>query len=254
MTPETTNALATFGVAVIFALVFYGQSWWQWPKPGQPGSHRFVSFSAGVAVAYVFIHLLPELASVSEEFVEISEGRELPYPQLRIYAAALVSFVLFYGLSRMISWSRLTAGEADRESALEGIHYHLLAGSYALYVLVVSYLMAHEMEAGGGRLALYALAMGMHFLGLAYGLRRDNPSLYDSWGRHMLGGAAIVGWVVAVLLPVSEEVAYTMLGFVAGAVMLNTATSELPGHRDGRFFAFLLGSVVYTVVLLLIAH
>jgi len=253
MTPAMIQALATLAAAAIFAFIFYGESWWQWPKKGQPGSRRVVSFSAGIAVAYVFIHLLPELAAASVEFVEATAEHALPFPRHRVHGTALLAFVLFYGLAHMVNWARLGGGHGGEEEA-EGIHFRLLAGSYALYVFVVSYLMAHQMEAGGGQLALYAVAMGLHFLGLAYSLRGDCQPLYDSWGRHALAGAAIAGWAVALLAPLPESAAFTLLGFVAGAVIMNTMTSELPEEKEGRFFAFLAGAVVYTAVLLLIDH
>jgi hypothetical protein len=254
MTTQMTNALATLAAAAIFAAIFYSQSWIDWPRKGQRGYRRVISLSAGAAVAYVFVHLLPELATASEKFVQGTAGLDLPFPHHRVYLAALLGFMVFYGLEHMVNWSRLGGGRQGAEHVAHEIHYRILAGSYALYVLVVSYLMAHEMEAGGGRLALFALAMGLHFLGLGHGLRRHCPSLYDGWGRHALAGAAIAGWAVSLLTPLSDSVAHTLLGFVAGAVMMNTATSELPADKEGRFLAFAIGGVAYTAILLLTNH
>lgn len=254
MTTQMTTVLATLGVAAVFAAIFYSQTWCRWPEKGQRGYRRVVSFSAGMAVAYVFVHLLPEIAEASEEFVEVTAGLQLPFPQLRVHAAALLGFMLFYGLEHMVNWSRLHNVRHDAEHAAHSIHYRLLAGSYALYVFVVGYIMADRMEAGGGRLALFALAMGLHFLGLGHGLRRECQPLYDAWARHALAAAAIVGWAVALLTPLPESAAHTLLGFVAGSVIMNTVTSELPAEKEGRFFAFLFGGVVYTAILLLINH
>lgn len=254
MTVQMTDALATLAAAMIFVLIFYGESWWQWLKPGRRRSRRVVSFSAGMAVAYVFVHLLPALAAATEQFVAVTAGRALPYPQLRVYTAALVGFTLFYGLEHLVHWSRLTTSRQTDGPPSYQVRFRLLAGSYAFYVMVVCYLMAHEIEVGGGRLALYAVAMGLHFLGLAYGLCRDYEPLYDNWGRHTLAGAAILGWAIAVLVPLPDDVAYTLLGFVAGAVIMNTVTMELPGRKEGRFFAFFFGGAVYTGILVLIGR
>jgi hypothetical protein len=239
--------------AVVFALIFYSQSWLRL-KFGQETRRRVVSFSVGMAVAYVFVHLLPELAATSSEFVELSVGRGLPFPHLRIYGAALLGFMLFYGLQNMVRWSHASEAEADAgtEAGEENIRLRILTASYALYVFVVCYVMAHEARVGDGALALYALAMGLHFLGFAYGLRRDNATIYRQWGRHVLAGTALLGWVVALLLPFADAVVYTMLGFVAGVLIMDTVTSELAGQAEGRFPAFLTGGVAYTLILLLI--
>ena len=120
-------------------------------------------------------------------------------------------------------------------------------------MLVVCYVMAHEIRSGTGELALYAFAMGLHFLGFAYGLRRDSSRTYQRWGRHVLAAAALLGWATALLLPLPESFAYTLLGFVAGVLIMDTVTSELAGQAEGRFFAFLTGGIVYTFILLLVA-
>jgi hypothetical protein len=253
MTFPMTNMLATLAAAAIFAVIFYYQSWWRWPTEGQRGHRRLISFSAGMAVAYVFVHLLPELATASEEFVEATEGRGLAFAHHRVHLAALLGFILFYGLQHMVSWSPQGQGQGNQHAA-HGIRYRILGGSYALYVFIVSYLMAHNMEAGEGRLALFALAMGLHFLGLAHGLRHESHALYESWGKHVLAGAAIIGWAVAFLAPLPESTTHTLLGFVAGSVIMNTATSELPKEKEGRFLAFLIGGLVYAGFLVLISH
>ena len=176
----------------------------------------------------------------------------MPFPQLRIYVAALLGFMLFYGLENMVNWARVTQAENGEERE-ETIHLKILTASYALYVLVVCYVMAHEIRSGTGELALYAFAMGLHFLGFAYGLRRDSSIAYQRWGRHVLAAAALLGWATALLLPLPEFLAYTLLGFVAGVLIMDTVTSELAGQAEGRFFAFLTGGIVYTFILLLAA-
>lgn len=240
--------LATFGVAGIFAFIFYVESWWN-PDFGRESKRRLVSFSVGAAVTYVFIHLLPELAAASERFVELDERRALPFPHLRVYGAALAGFMLFYGLEHMVRWVHVSSETAEQRE--EAIHLRILTASYALYVFAVCYAMAHEARIGSGELALYALAMGLHFFGFAHGLQRDSRGAYERFGRHVLAAAALFGWAVA-LLPIPESVAYTMLGFAAGVLIMNTVTSELAGLAEGRFFPFLAGGVAYAFLLLLL--
>jgi hypothetical protein len=249
MNAETHNALATLSAAAAFLLIFYAESWWQ-PQLGRELTRRVVSFSVGMAVAYVFVHLLPELAAATVEFVDLDQARELPFPHLRIYGAALLGFMIFYGLENMVRWPRVM-GEVEQERA-ETVHIKILTFSYALYVFVVCNAMTHQFRLGGGELALYAFAMGLHFLGFAYGLRRDSSKLYARWGRHLLATAALVGWATALLVPIPESFAYTLLGFVAGVLIMDTVTSELAGQAQGRFFAFLTGGVTYTIVLLFV--
>ncbi len=271
MTTQAITAAGTLAAAAIFAAIFYYLPLWHpdGPAQGQSGYRRVVSISGGAAVAYVFVHLLPELNAAKETFVGATATLGLPFPELRVYGAALLGFMLFYGLEHLVTWSSLRAartkvqvgvgagaGEivlsAD-EDATEGFHTRVLIGSYALYAFVIAYGMAHTMEAGGGQLALFAIAMGLHFVGVVHGLRRECRRLYDTWGRRLLAAAALAGWAVALLWPLGQGAATTLLGFVAGSVIMNTVTLELPGRKDGRFFAFLAGGISYSAVLLLIA-
>jgi hypothetical protein len=245
MTAGTIDALATLGAAALFVLIFYGEAWWRLPRLGTRRSRQFVSFSAGMAVAYVFVRLLPELATATAELVEISGEDALPFVQIRVYCAALLGFMTFYGLEHMSTRSSVAHAEGEGESTGQ----RMLTGSYALYVFVVCYLMAHEMRAGGGQLVLYALAMGLHFLGFAYSLHRDDPTTYDDWGRKVLAVAALGGWAVALARPLPESFSHILLGFVGGALIMDTVTSELAEQSEGQFLPFVSGAAIYTVVL-----
>ena len=44
------------------------------------------------------------------------------------------------------------------------------------------------------------------------------------------------------------------MAFVAGGVVVNAAIAELPKEREGRYWSFLMGATVYTVLLLILSH
>jgi hypothetical protein len=61
------------------------------------------SFAGGLAVAYVFLHLLPELAEGNESVGEALRRvlRPTPLVDLGIFLVALAGFTAFYGLERL---------------------------------------------------------------------------------------------------------------------------------------------------------
>ncbi len=61
------------------------------------------SFAGGLAVAYVFLHLLPEIAEGNEAIGEALSDvlRPTPLVELGIFLVALVDFTAFYGLERL---------------------------------------------------------------------------------------------------------------------------------------------------------
>ena len=85
--------------------------------------------------------------------------------------------------------------------------------------------------------AAIIIVMGLHFLGLGHGLRRDCPSLYDGWGRHALAGAAIAGWASFQLVaPTGVGPWYFIHVFLVSVLLLYFPFSKLL-HMPGVFFS-----------------
>jgi len=114
------NIPETLCIAVVFAAIFiFGE---KLDIVYQTHKRRALSAAGGAAVAYVFIHLLPELARAGKTFVEITADKSLPLAEYRVYVAALAGFVLFYGLEHMVRWSRLS-GRRNRQDTASAIRF-----------------------------------------------------------------------------------------------------------------------------------
>ncbi len=106
------------------------------------------SFAGGIAVSYVFLHLLPELA---EGHIILREmfGEEAPsaLTEVGIFLVALVGFSLFYGLERLAEHSRRTPSRADPDGANHAVFWvHL--GSFLLYNYVITYTLPLTYQTG----------------------------------------------------------------------------------------------------------
>ena len=82
------------------------------------------SFAGGLAVAYVFLHLLPEIAEGNEAIGEALSAVVEPTPlvDLGIFLVALAGFAAFYGLQRLADRrapapARLAVGRASRSGS-----------------------------------------------------------------------------------------------------------------------------------------
>lgn len=200
---------------------------------------RWLSFAGGVAVSYVFLHLLPELGEHHHALLE----REWLDP----YAFALGGLVVFYGLERRIRAAR-SEGEARGEGAPGAASFWLHIASFGLYNLLIGYLLLHREETGAIPLALYVAAMGLHFLTNDFGLRQDHPGLYDRRARWLLAAAVLAGWALGVFVDVPEAAVALLFAFLAGGVVLNVLKEELPEERRSRFAPFLLGAAGYGAI------
>jgi hypothetical protein len=244
------NIIETFCIAGLYAAVFvFGERLFTGYRTHK---RRALSVAGGAAVAYVFIHLLPELARAGKTFVEITADRPLPLPEYRVYVAALVGFVLFYGLEHVVHWSRHSG---PREEPGDGVRDPILVlhiGGFSLYAGLISYLMVHSIDERAVPVLLYGIAMGLHFLSTGHSLHREHGRMYDVCGRWALALAVLAGWVCGVLVELPKPIVITMLGLVSGGVVMNSMIAELPEEKDGRFVPFSIGAAVYAALLLLL--
>src|SRR5450631_3779778 len=64
------------------------------------GERTAVSFGAGAATAYVFVHVMPELNGARRAFAE-STSLTLRYEGMSIFYVSLIGFLVFYGLDHL---------------------------------------------------------------------------------------------------------------------------------------------------------
>ncbi|WP_435179302.1 hypothetical protein [Halorussus sp. AFM4] len=208
----------------------------------------WLSGAGGVSVAYVFVHVLPELGERQRAF----EAGAVGLLEHHVYLLALAGFAAFYGLERLASRSEspeTVGGERTETSA--GVFW-LHVGSFTAYNLLIGYLLVHREESGPASLALFAVAMGLHFVVNDHGLREHHRDAYDDTGRWLLAGGVVAGTVVGVATAVTPAAVSALFAFLAGGVILNVVKEELPEERESNFWAFGAGAAAYAAVLLLI--
>lgn len=197
---------------------------------------RWLSGAGGVSVAYVFVHLLPELAAISEELVDQIGWVE----EALVYVVAMSGLAIFYGVERAVK----VADDADAR-----LWVHVTA--FTLYNLIVGYALLHRGERDLVSTSLFILAMIPHFLVNDYGLRQENPRLFRHEARWILAFAPLAGCLIGVYFEPPRMGISLLLAFLSGGVILNVLKEELPEERKSHYWAFLTGAGVYTAVLLM---
>ncbi len=210
---------------------------------------RWLSAAGGISVAYVFVHLLPDLAE-EQETIREAAGEGFNFLEYHVYLVALIGLAAFYGLERSAKTSRRRKRTAGDEDSTEAGVFWVHAASFTVYNALIGYLLLHREEPGVWSLILFAFAMGVHFVVNDYGLRRDHKGTYDRIGRWVLAAGILAGWVVGLFFEVSEAAIAVLFGFLAGGVIMNVLKEELPEDHESRFWAFALGAAAYAVILL----
>lgn len=212
----------------------------------------WLSIAGGVSVAYVFVHLLPELAAYQRAIGSTLARAEGPLARLERhgYLIALVGLAAFYGLDRFARGSARAQSRAGKKPhPPEGVFWiHL--GSFALYNVLIGYLLLHREESDTWGLLTYAAAMALHFVVNDQGLRQQHGAAYEAKGRWLLAAAPIAGWTVGAFTAIAELAVSALFAFLAGGVVLNVLKEELPDDRESRFWAFAAGAAGYSALLL----
>jgi hypothetical protein len=212
---------------------------------------RWLSGAGGVAVAYIFLHVLPELSAHQQTF---SESLELnpQVAQKLVYLVSLAGLLAFYGLERLANSSlpREWAGAVRDDE--HGAVFWLHVGSFALYNVLIGYLLLHREVEGSVSLALYCVGIGLHFVTSDFGLRRHHQQRYDRLARWILASAVLAGWGLGAAMSLSDVSIGFLFAFLAGGVILNVLKEELPAERGSRFWPFLFGATVVAAVLIAI--
>ena len=201
----------------------------------------WLSGAGGASVAYVFLHILPDLALAQEKFTESAVEGWMSSIERHVWLLALAGLSLFYGLERMVRHSQTTARKHV---------FWLHIGSFAAYNLIFGYLLQTRESSGTRELTLFGTAIGLHFLVNDFGLRQDHRAAYDHTARWVLAAALLAGVGAGHFVLVRELTIEALYAVLAGGIILNVLKEELPGNRESRFTAFAAGAALYGALLM----
>jgi hypothetical protein len=240
-------------IALLFAAIFLFGGRVAY-RPGHKRYRRFLSFAAGIAVAYVFVDVMPALGRMRDIVMHSPGDFQRVFPEYSVYLWTMTGFLAFYCLETMVARPRRGpehhAGDHDGAAPWQPwVHI----GGFALYAWLLTYIMVwkvHETLA----LCIYGVAMGMHIFPIACNLSSHYREVYDRRGAYLLALASLAGWATPLALYIPTPILVNLVAVVAGGVIVNTSIAELPKEGEGRHWPFLTGALVYTALLLTLSH
>ena len=147
---------------------------------------RWLSAAGGVSVAYVFVHLLPELSAHQATITRTLAGTALGTLERHVYILALLGLTVFYGLERLSRTDKRRRDKAGAGASTSSPVFALHIGSYALYNVLIGYLLVHREDPSLRGFVFYAAAMILHFVVNDRGLNETHAAAYRRVGRWWL--------------------------------------------------------------------
>ncbi|KHF40143.1 hypothetical protein [Halalkalibacter okhensis] len=195
---------------------------------------KWLSFSGGLAVSYVFVYILPSMHS-EQETVELYIDNLTMESEL--YFVGLFGLLLFYGIQK-------TYAKQSKENRSS---FWLQVIFFAIYNMLIVYIVMAS-NVAGIQSVFYGTAIGLHFIAVAHDLWRENPKQYNLVGRYVIASGIIIGWIIGVFVSLSSFTQAIIFAFISGAMILNVLKHELPNEQHAHFPTFCFGVVFYTII------
>lgn len=212
--------------------------------------YRWISFAGGVSIGYVFLEIFPELSHAQKE-LEHSAIPFVAYLENHVYILALLGLLVFYGLDILAITSRRLNREVNNADRTSPAVFWIHITAFALLNVIFGYLLQDMAGHSLLRCLLYFAAVALHFFIIDHSLREHHKHPYDQQGRWLLTAAIIVGAIAGQATHLNEAAISIVWSFLAGSIILNILTRELPDERKSCFRSFVGGSALYTGLLLL---
>lgn len=209
----------------------------RWLSSQQAIPNRYIySIGGGVAIAYVFIDLLPKLCS-SDALVRMALHPYIPYIEKHVYITALMGFILFYLVDR----SQFTLTSAQ-----------LSINSYALFNFLIGYAIADPFNPEVRPLVLFTIALGLHLFVNDHSISEKLGDYYQSKQRWILALSLYLGWFVGVVYELPTAAVALVSAFIGGGVIMNVTRHELPAENPNSTPVFILSTLLYALILLFV--
>ncbi len=192
---------------------------------------KWLSLSSGMAVAFVFLALIPGMAA-DQQAVQQAAGIG-GFLTKNICLSALVGLATFYGVERIVSTKRQQQ-EQPPEPGRDGAF--LLAMTWFAVINVINgYLLVQEHRTLAD-LALFFTAMALKFVVSDYGLPQAHQANCDRVGKWIVIAALGLGWLIGLVTDVHPVIVGLVRGFLAGGVILNVLKEEVAAERKAEYW------------------
>ena len=223
-------------------------SWWRFFE-----AHGWISFSAGASVAYVFIHIFPELNILQQNLNGITShhynGQFFNHP---LYLTALAGLCLPYLLDTLeISY----AGNESRHH--HKIHHSIFVKKtlvYIFYNAMLAYIIIRRPGEGLMNMKLIVVALSMHFIVINANFKDNYNALFIKYIRWFAVLGLISGAILGKTMDLPHYILAYLFALIGGIITYIALKEELPKTNHRAPFHFLSGVVCYALLALAIPY
>lgn len=139
-----------------------------------------------------------------------------------------------------------------KQAAASPWGYRIEVLGFAIYWLLIGYLLVERENPSLFSLGLFVFAMGLHAFMVDSALTEQFGPVYEPRGRVLLAFSVLLGWILGAADAFPEAFTSRLFAFVLGGVVVTSARDEMPADGDARFWWFVAGAAGYATILMLV--
>lgn len=190
---------------------------------------KFISFSAGISVSYIFLVLLPDIYYRAMNINKL------------LFLSILAGFAIFHIIEKYIR-QNFTGSTLRKEHKI----IHSIT-SFA-YSFVIGFVLIQVTESSSINGILLFIPVMLHIAIDSLPRRTTKKYLI----RMFSAGSAFFGAIAAIFINVGKSGNLALLGLVGGALLYAVVRESLPRDRKGKPLYFITGLLLFTMVILLL--
>ncbi len=188
-----------------------------------------ISLGGGMAVAYVFLQLIPE---VEQTHAFIGDA---------IHFFILIGFIIFYSIERYLLLLRLKSPTDSNSDFI----FHLHLALAWIYNWLIIFTMPEQIETSAFHAVISTVAISLHLLYKDYILQVSHARAFNIWGRYVLASAPLIGWAMETYMGPTKMISDIAIAMLSGYVLYNVFNDELPNIEKSSFLLFISGIGIY---------
>lgn len=243
--------VATFvGLSILAAVHFFcgKPKWWQFFE-----AHGWISFSAGASVAYVFIHVFPEISLLQQQHISVSNQQHYNrFFNQPLYLMAMGGICLPYLLDSL----ELNYTEQEKKCHKQ-VHrgiYVIRKLLYVLYNMMVAYMIVNRHNEGILSMKIIIVVLSMHFIVLNANFKEIYHDLFTKHIRWFAISGLILGAVLGKTIYLPGFVLAYVFALIGGIITYISLKQELPKTNHHSPFHFLAGVVCFSLLILSVPY
>jgi len=217
-------------------------------------THGWISFGAGASIAYVFVHVLPEIGIFQNQITGHTGGHHQPVSFISqpLYLVTLGGLCFVYLLDTIEARFYIETFKARQRHKY---HIHLFSTRtflYLLYNVMIAFIITQRPGEGLINIMLITIALMLHFIVLNASFQETYEELQDRFIRWFATSGLLIGWLLGIMIEVPVSITATIFSLIGGMITYVALKSELPQTKHKAPFHFLAGAFLYACIALAI--